>query len=122
MPKPAPAGGRPDDVTRRTYLAGERTYLAWWRTGLAALAAAIGAGRIVPALTKGAQWPYAIVGAGFAVLGIGCMGYAYVRHREIEEALARGEFIPPDRRAVAALAVAGVLLGLLVLTIVVAAA
>ncbi len=120
MPNPGSAGGRPDDVTRRTYLAGERTYLAWWRTGLASLVAAIGAGRIVPALTTGAHWPYLIVGAGFAVLGIGCMGYAYVRHREIEEALARGEFIAPDRRVVAVLAAAGVVLGLLVLAIVVA--
>ncbi len=42
------------DATRRTHLANERTYLAWWRTGLAALAVSLGAGKLVPPLTPGA--------------------------------------------------------------------
>jgi uncharacterized membrane protein YidH (DUF202 family) len=36
------------DPTRRTWLAAERTWLAWWRSGIAAAAAAIGVGRLVP--------------------------------------------------------------------------
>ena len=42
------------DATRRTYLASERTELAWWRTGLTALAVALGVGRVVPGLDENA--------------------------------------------------------------------
>jgi inner membrane protein YidH len=38
------------DVTRRTRLAAERTWLAWWRTGIAASAAALAVGGLVPQL------------------------------------------------------------------------
>src|SRR4249920_3427477 len=41
------------DATRRTHLANERTQLAWWRTGLTALAVALGVGRVVPELAGG---------------------------------------------------------------------
>ena len=52
-------------------MAGERTELAWWRTGLAALAVAVGIGRLAPELqTSGATWPYVVVGIGFALYGI----------------------------------------------------
>ncbi len=111
------APGAGSDVTRRTHLASERTYLAWWRTGLGSLAAGVGAGRVVPVLTHSARWPYAILGIGFAILGIVCVIYAYIRHRQVEHALARGEFAPPDNRVVAALAVGGALLGVIVLAI-----
>jgi len=83
------------DATRRTHLASERTFLAWWRTGLTALTVGIGAGKIVPALTSGATWPYTIAGAGYAVLGVVCIVYAAVRRREVDEALARGDFVRP---------------------------
>jgi putative membrane protein len=115
---PAP-GRQADDVTRRTHLANERTYLAWWRSGLASLAVGIGAGRVVPLLTKAPRWPYLIVGALFTLMGIVCIGYSYVRHRQVEGALARGEFIPPDDRVVAGLTIAGAVAGLIVLAIVV---
>jgi putative membrane protein len=108
------------DATRRTHLASERTYLAWWRTGLTSLTVGIGAGRIAPALTHGASWPYTIAGAGFAVLGVVCIGYAAVRRKEIEVALARGEFVHSDDRLIAFMTVLGSLLGLLVLGIVLA--
>jgi putative membrane protein len=108
------------DATRRTRLANERTYLAWWRTGLAALAVSLGAGKLVPALTPGSQWPYTIAGVGFACVGMIFIGYAFVRHRSVERAISRGEFAPPYEGFIAALALAGVLLGLLVLVIVVA--
>ena len=106
------------DATRRTHLANERTYLAWWRTGLAALAVSLGAGKLVPALTPGAQWPYTVAGIGFAGVGVVFIGYAFVRHRRVERAISRGEFAPPEESFITALAVVGVLLGLLVLVIV----
>jgi putative membrane protein len=108
------------DATRRTRLANERTYLAWWRTGLAALAVSLGAGKLVPALTPGAQWPYTIAGIGFACVGVVFIGYAFVRHRRVERAISRGEFAPPEEGFITVLAVVGVLLGLLVLVIVAA--
>jgi putative membrane protein len=55
----------------RTSLAGERTLLAWWRTGLAALAVALGVGRLLPVLApKATRWPYVVLGVGFALYGI----------------------------------------------------
>jgi putative membrane protein len=118
-----PGGGRFDeagDATRRTHLANERTYLAWWRTGLASLAVSVGAGKLVPALTHAPQWPYTIAGIGFALLGIAFVAYATVRHRQVAEAVARGEFARPDERVFLALTIAGVVLGLVVLAIVIA--
>jgi putative membrane protein len=112
--------GETTDATRRTHLANERTYLAWWRTGLTSLAVSIGVGKLVPALTTGARWPYTIVGVGFALLGIAFMAYATVRHRQVGDALARGEFARPDDRLLAALTGLGVLLALVVLGIVIA--
>ncbi|HTZ88002.1 MAG TPA: DUF202 domain-containing protein [Solirubrobacteraceae bacterium] len=108
------------DATRRTHLASERTYLAWWRTGLTSLTVGIGAGKIVPALTSGTTWPYTVAGAGYAVLGVICVVYASIRRREVDKALARGDFVPPDDRVVAVMTLFGALLGLLVLGIVIA--
>jgi putative membrane protein len=107
------------DATRRTRLANERTYLAWWRTGLAALAVSLGAGKLVPALTPGVQWPYTIAGIGFAAVDLVFIGYAFVRYRRVERAISRGEFAPLEENFITALAVVGVLLGLLMLVIVV---
>lgn len=107
------------DATRRTRLANERTYLAWWRTGLTSLAVSLGAGRLIPALAPGVRWPYTVAGIGFALVGLIFIGYASVRHRRVEQALARGEFAPPEDRLIAALAIVGVALALLVLAIVV---
>src|SRR5450432_2496306 len=80
------------DAARRTRLANERTYLAWWRTGLTSLAVSLATGRVVPTLSHGTAWPYEIVGAGFAVLGVSCIAIAFQREREIERALERGQF------------------------------
>jgi putative membrane protein len=46
-----------EDATRRTRLAAERTYLAWWRSGVAALAVGLAAGKLVPELSGGPSWP-----------------------------------------------------------------
>jgi putative membrane protein len=116
-------GGRFDeagDATRRTRLANERTYLAWWRTGLTAFAVSIGAGKLVPALATGATWPYIAIGIGFAIVGVFCVGYAFWRYREVEEAVSRGEFAPPDERLVALLSGVGAALGLLLVVVLLA--
>ena len=107
-----------EDATRRTYLANERTYLAWWRTGVTCLAVSFGAGRIVPALNNHARWPYAVVGAGFAILGIAFMWFGARRQREVHAAVARGEFSELDDRVTNALTAAGAVLGIGVLILV----
>jgi putative membrane protein len=121
-PDPAtPAGGPFDptvDATRRTHLANERTYLAWWRTGLTAFAVALGAGKLVPALTDVSRLPYTLLGAGFAVLGLLFVTYASLRHRELERAVAKGEFVAPDRRFMWILAFLGLVLGVFLLVLV----
>jgi putative membrane protein len=105
------------DATRRTRLANERTYLAWWRTGLTAFAVSIGAGKLVPALATGATWPYIAIGIGFAIIGVFCVGYAFWRYREVEEAVSRGGFAPPDERLVALLSGVGAALGVLLVVV-----
>ncbi len=107
------------EALRRTRLANERTYLAWWRTGLACFAVSIGTGRVVPALTDQARWPYAITGAGFAVLGVLCVGYGLYRERAVERAIEAGVSTPPHERVVGLLATLGLLLGVAVLLLVV---
>jgi putative membrane protein len=100
--------------TRRTSLANERTQLAWWRTGLTALAVALAVGRLVPEIGKGhTQWPYTVVGVGFALYGIALIGYGSIRSRAVDRADARGEFAPPSHLTFTALAITGMALGLL---------
>ncbi len=96
---------------RRTHLARERTQLAWWRTGLTALAVAIGIGRVVPELQEGhsTKWPYVVLGCGFAIYGIALFLLGTARHRE--EQIASGE-APARNVAALALALTGPVLGL----------
>jgi putative membrane protein len=102
------------DATRRTYLAGERTQLAWWRTGLTALAVALGVGRVVPELSgTTATWPYVIAGVGFALWGILAIGYGTANRNAMERALREGRFHEGPAWPLAALTVSGVGLGLL---------
>jgi putative membrane protein len=118
-----PAGGRFDeagDATRRTRLANERTYLAWWRTGLTAFAVAIGSGKLVPAVATGTTWPYTAIGVGFAILGVFCSAYAFIRHREVEDAVRRGEFAQPDERFIALISVFAGALGVVLVIVLLA--
>ena len=102
------------DASRRTLLANERTELAWWRTGLTALAVALGVGRVVPELNGSAvRWPYVVAGVGFAVWGIAAFGHGSSRRLAIEEALASGDFHRPPHWVSRALASSGMALGLL---------
>jgi putative membrane protein len=90
---------------RRTKLAVERTYLAWWRTGLTAFAVALATARVVPELSKAkTQWPYTVMGVGFAVLGAICFVYGDQRRK-------RGEAEEPHPALTLVLTVGGLLLG-----------
>jgi putative membrane protein len=100
------------DATRRTRLANERTYLAWWRSGLTAFAVSLGAGRLVPELSAGSNWPFVLIGVGFAVVGVAFMAFGYLRHRQVELALERGGYASLPNRAALIFAAFGVLLGL----------
>jgi putative membrane protein len=107
------------EASRRTYLANERTELAWWRTGLTALAVSLGVGRVVPELGGGPDWPYAAIGAGYAVLGTLFIVYGSVRERAVRRAFERGEFAYPDTRVFALLTALAVVLGVATFVLVV---
>jgi putative membrane protein len=95
-----------DDPGRRTSLAVERTYLAWWRTGLTAFAVALATARVVPDLSKAkVQWPYTLLGIGFAVFGCACFAVGHQRLR-------RGESEDVGEGLMLAMIVGGLLLGL----------
>jgi len=107
------------DANRRTRLASERTYLAWWRTGLTAFAVSFGAGRLVPELSKGAEWPFEVIGVAFAAVGVGFIVQGYRRQRQLERAIARGDFAPLGDTTATVLTLAGALLGLATIVLVV---
>jgi putative membrane protein len=79
---------RRESAPRRTLLAAERTYLAWLRTGLGAIAVSVAVGRVAPALVGGSNLAYALLGAGYGVLGNFFIVYALVRARRLDAALA----------------------------------
>jgi putative membrane protein len=104
----------PGEDKRRTRLAGERTQLAWWRTGLAALAVALGVGRVVPELDPNAtKWPYAVAGVGFAIWGIAALAYGTLQRTEVERAIDHDELREPRTWPLLALTLLGIALGLL---------
>jgi putative membrane protein len=106
------------DASRRTHLANERTYLAWWRCGLTCLAVGLGAGKLLPSLDHESRLPYTLLGAGFALLGIAFIGFAFVRQRRVSEAVRRGEFEHLDDRLLAVFTLTGMLLGLFLFVLV----
>jgi putative membrane protein len=112
--KPDPDPAQLVDASRRTFLAGERTQLAWWRTGMTALAVALGVGRVVPELSGSAlRWPYVIAGIGFAVWGISAIAYGTAEREAMDKALREGRFRAGAAWPLRTLTVAGVVLGLL---------
>ena len=60
-----------NDPSRRTQLAAERTWLAWWRSGIAASAAAVAVGGVVPQLIDGSKTPYILLGVGYVAFSAG---------------------------------------------------
>jgi putative membrane protein len=117
--KPDPNPAQLVDATRRTYLAGERTQLAWWRTGLTALAVALGVGRVVPELNGTAtRWPYVIAGVGFALWGIFAVAYGTANREAMEKALSQGRFHEAPTWPLRTLSFTGIALGLLTATLI----
>ena len=51
------------------------------------------------------------MGAGFALLGMACIGYAFRRQAAVEEAIQSGRYAPPDARITLALTLVAVVLG-----------
>ena len=117
-----PDAGPPNatDATRRTWLAAERTWLAWWRTGVGAAALAIAVGRLVPAVTHGARWPFIAVGIGYAVLAVAILVIGALRQLRTSAALRRGEYSELSSSLVLWLTAAAVVLSLGALALVAA--
>jgi putative membrane protein len=113
-PKGDGADRRTTLAGERTSLASERTVLAWWRTGLTAIAVALGVGRLLPELAPHVtRWPYAALGVGFALYGI-CLFVFGTRRLGAFGGLKSSE----DRMLVGFMG-AGVILGLATLAIIV---
>lgn len=75
---------------------------------------ALGVGRVIPALDRGAtEWPYAATGVGFALWGIVTIAYGSWRRAELERALGEGRYSEPPAWALWGLTVVGAGLGLL---------
>ena len=109
------------DASRRTLLASERTLLAWLRTGLTFLAVALGIGRIAPELVRsGAVWQYALLGAGYAVLGVAIVGYGLWRGHKVDQSLRVGQWVNLDDRFMWGLGIATMLLGAATIALIVA--
>jgi putative membrane protein len=109
IPEQPPSRPGPD---RRTSQASERTQLAWWRTGLTAIAVALGVGRVLPDLAdSGSRWSYTVVGIGFAVYGIAMIAYGTRRARSVAADLGLPPAYQGSDRARFALAAAGIVLG-----------
>src|SRR3954454_9758517 len=100
------------DASRRTLLASERTLLAWLRTGLTVLAVALAVGKIAPDVAGSkSQWPFAILGTGYAVLGVVVVGYGLWRGREVDRALRAGRWVNLDDTAMWMIGICTMLLG-----------
>ena len=104
--------------SRTTYLAAERTYLSWIRSGLAALAVAVGVGRLIPALLKTDQPVFALLGAGYGCLGLWMIAYGGLRQRATRRAIEQGRFPFLSDRVVMGLTVVGTLLGIATVVVV----
>ncbi len=107
-----------DDVTRRTYLAAERTWLAWWRSGIAAAAAALAVGAIVPDLVEGAGWPYVALGCAYALASLTMFVLGALRRQAVDRALDTGTYAELPGAWAAALSVGGACLAAATLLVV----
>lgn len=106
------------DVSRRTRLAAERTWLAWWRSGIAATAASLAVGAVVPDLIDNSRWPYVILGVGYAALAVSMFVMGEVRKRAVDRALDEGGYAPLPGTWTVALSGAGGVLAIVTLLVV----
>lgn len=110
-----------DGGARRTSLAGERTLLAWWRTGLTAIAVALGVGRLLPELAPDTtHWPYAVLGVGFSAYGIALFLFGTRRMGVVNRRLGIETERSPEDRLLGVFAGAGALLGIGALIVIIA--
>jgi uncharacterized membrane protein YidH (DUF202 family) len=107
------------DVTRRTHLAAERTWLAWWRSGIAASAASVAVGGVIPELVGGTRTPYVALGVGYAVIAIAVFVGAARRQIAMRQALRRGEYAELGDAWIMGLTVSAGLLALATLVVLV---
>jgi putative membrane protein len=105
----------------RSHLAGERTLLAWWRSGLAALAVSLAVGRVIPALIDESKGWFVALGVGFAVLAMAFTLYGTSRQRQVDRAIAGGDFHPLDGKVVFLLTALMALLAVTTIVLVLAA-
>jgi uncharacterized membrane protein YidH (DUF202 family) len=78
---------------------------------LTSIAVAVGVGRVVPELSgTSTEWPYVVVGIGFAVYSVALFAYGSMRSRRVEAALDSGEMIPSSRGEARWLMIGGVVL------------
>ena len=109
------------DASRRTLLASERTLLAWLRTGLTVLAVALAVGKIAPDVAgTSSRWPFAALGAAYALLGLVVVGYGLWRGRQVDRAVRVGGWVNLDDRAMWAIGVATMLLAVATAVLIVA--
>jgi putative membrane protein len=120
MPDRPPGFDQDGDATRRTWLANERTMLAWLRTGLAALAVAVAVGKIVPDLRPHTtRWPWAVLGAGYGLLGIALIVYGMQRRATVDRAIRDGRYEPATDTALAVIGAFALLLAVITVVVVV---
>ena len=94
-----------------------------WRTALTSIAVAVGVGRVVPELSgTSTEWPYLVVGIGWALYSVALFGYGSVRSRKVERALDTGEMIPSSRTEARLLMGSGILLCLATVGLIAASA
>lgn len=108
-----PSGRDPD---YRFTLANERTFLAWLRTSLALVAVGVAVVQLVPEF--GFTGARHIIGVALAALGVAVSVGSLVRWYRVQRAMQCEEDLPPTRMPLllgAALAVLGVLVGVLLL-------
>jgi len=100
------------DASRRTLLASERTLLAWLRTGLTVLAVALAIGKIAPDVAKSEhRLPFALLGIGYAALGVAVVAYGLWRGRAVDRALRAGMWVNLDDRFMWAVGAVTLVLG-----------
>lgn len=59
---------------------------------MGAAAVAIGVGRLLPALTGGARWPFRLLGIGYGLLAIAVLVLGAVRQHHVARALREGSY------------------------------
>ena len=92
QPQDDEAGAEPD---YRFTLANERTFLAWFRTALALIAGGVAVVQLIPQFAfPGARH---VLGVLLTVMG-GLLSFAAVRRwQRVQDAMRRGDALPPTR-------------------------